>query len=535
VNRFALLLDALALTPARSGKIRLLKDYFTTTSDPDRGYALAALTDGLRFRSAKPATIRALVESRVDATLFALSYDYVGDLAETAALIWPSGKVMAESTPLDYIPPDNDAIPSLTEVVLGLERTDRRAVTDLLAGWLDRLDPGGRYALLKLLTGGLRVGISARLAKTALAEWGGRSVNDLEELWHGLEPPYTGLFAWLEGRGDKPKAATALGFRPFMLANPLQDRDLSALDPSRYCAEWKWDGIRVQLAASHGEAHLYSRGGEEIGAAFPDLLRVVHFEAVLDGELLVVRDGAVAPFSHLQQRLNRKTVTPKLRSDYPAFLRLYDLLSEEGEDLRPLPFSQRRVRLETWFARIRPERMDISPLVRFDSWDALRDHRARARTNGIEGLMLKRADSPYVPGRPLGLWFKWKRDALTVDTVLMYAQRGHGKRSSYYSDYTFGVWTGDELVPVGKAYSGFTDKELAHLDRWVRAHTQQTFGPVRAVMPGLVLEVAFDSVHRSKRHKSGLAMRFPRIHRIRWDKPIAEADRLETLETLLDV
>lgn len=537
MNRFARLLEALALTPGRTGKLRHLQAFFASTPDPERGYALAALTDALTFRAAKPAMLRALVTTRVDPILFALSYDYVGDLAETAALIWQHADPKAEETqsaPLGHSATTCSEAPSLTQVVETLQSAGRSEVPALLAGWLDRLNAEGRYALLKLLTGALRVGVSARLAKTALAGWSGQPLETLEELWHGLTPPYPELFAWLEGRGPKPEGLQALGFRPFMLANPLDDTELDKLDPSQFHAEWKWDGIRVQLAAAAGETRLYSRGGEEIGDAFLDLLAGVQFDAVLDGELLVLRHGTVAPFSDLQQRLNRKTVTAKLQADYPVFLRLYDLLAEDEQDLRPLPFQERRRRLAAWFDRHRPERMDLSPLVPFDHWETLRDLRAGARAQGIEGLMLKRTDSSYVPGRPMGLWFKWKRAALTVDTVLMYAQRGHGKRSSFYSDYTFGVWRDDALVPVGKAYSGFTDAELTRLDRWVRAHTRQSFGPVREVAPELVLEVAFDSVHLSKRHKSGLAMRFPRIHRIRWDKPAQEADRLASLERLVD-
>ena len=318
-----------------------------------------------------------------------------------------------------------------------------------------------------------------------------------------------------------------------MLAQPLDEAELDRLDPAAYRAEWKWDGIRAQFVGRGGERRLYSRSGDDIGAAFPDLLAVLNEEVVLDGELLVLRDGAVAPFNDLQQRLNRKLATPKLMAEYPAWLRLYDMLEGAGEDLRARPFDERRRRLETWYrAKPRPQ-LDISPLLPFADWDALRRLREGAREAGIEGLMLKRGDSPYVSGRPKGPWFKWKRDALTVDAVLMYAQRGHGKRSSFYSDYTFGVWSDGGLVPVGKAYFGFTDEELRRLDRWVRDHTVERFGPVRAVAPLLVLEIAFDAIQRSTRHKSGLAMRFPRVHRIRWEKPAAEADRLPSLEKLV--
>ncbi|HYH38496.1 MAG TPA: cisplatin damage response ATP-dependent DNA ligase [Azospirillum sp.] len=522
MNRFAALIDSLVFTPSRNGKMRLLADHFAHTPDPDRGWALAALTGTLVFHEAKPAAIRQLVLSRVDPDLFAWSYDYVGDLAETAALIWPERHPRANSLP-----------PSLSEVVDALRAARRAEVMGLIEGWMDTLDASGRFALLKLITGSLRIGVSARLAKTALAEWGRLNVDDIEECWHGLTPPYEPLFAWLEGRAERPSEGLGTGFRPLMLAHPLEEEDMAGLDAAAYCAEWKWDGIRVQLVARGGERRIYSRTGDELSGAFPDLADHMSFDAVLDGELLVVRDGVVAPFNDLQQRLNRKQVTAKMLQEYPAFVRLYDMLFDGAEDLRPLGFLERRARLERWCAEVRPRRMDLSPLVPFAGWDELKALREGAREAGIEGLMLKRCDSPYTAGRPKGPWFKWKRGALTLDTVLMYAQRGHGKRSSYYSDFTFGAWRGDELVPVGKAYFGFTDAELVELDRWVRNHTTRRYGPVREVAPGLVLEVAFDSVHRSGRHKSGLAMRFPRVHRIRWDKPAQEADRLETLERMV--
>jgi DNA ligase-1 len=291
--------------------------------------------------------------------------------------------------------------------------------------------------------------------------------------------------------------------------------------------------------ATRDGRRLFSRGADDISAAFPEIVQAMNFRAVLDGELLVMRDGAegktVAPFADLQQRLNRKAPGAKMLKDFPAGVRLYDILFDEREDLRSLPFDARRARLEQWYAATQPARMDLSELIRADSIEELSAIRDGARAAAIEGLMLKRGDSLYLPGRPKGLWWKWKRDPLTIDAVLMYAQRGHGKRSSYYSDYTFGLWREDgELVPVGKAYFGFTDRELAFLDRWIRDHTTARFGPVREVERGMVLEVAFDAVQLSNRHKSGVALRFPRIARIRTDKPAAEADRLEALLRLVE-
>lgn len=526
MKAFAALLGGLVFMPSRNGKLRLLQRYFASTADPDRGYALAALTGGLDLGVAKPATIRGLVETRVDPALFGWSYDFVGDLAETASLIWPG-------------PSEPTAALRVSEVVETLSAAGRSEVPGLVERWLDQLDADGRYALLKLITGGLRVGVSSRLAKLALAGYGGQPVEQIEELWHGLEPPYGDLFAWLDGSAPAPDVSDRITFRPLMLANPLDEPDLASMDPAAYAAEWKWDGIRVQLAARQGRGRIFSRTGDEIGAAFPDIAETLSFDAVLDGELLVCRGGAVAPFNDLQQRLGRKTVSTAMLRKHPAHVRLYDILFDEGEDLRDLPFDDRRARLEAWYTRSKPPRMDLSPKVGFENWEELAALRAGARAGGIEGLMLKRRDSVYVAGRPKGPWFKWKRDALTADCVVMYAQRGHGRRSSFFSDYTFGCWRlGDdgavELVPVGKAYFGFTDEELAQLDRWVRNNTTDRFGPVRAVTPKLVFEVAFDSVHRSSRHKSGMAMRFPRVHRIRWDKPAREADRLETLLAMIE-
>jgi DNA ligase-1 len=519
VIAFAGLLERLAFTPARNTRIALLVEWFSTQPDPDRGFGLAAIVGALDFRAAKPAMVRELVAARTDATLFALSYDYVGDLAETVALMWPGAR--------------HGEPPTLAEVVATLRTTPKARLPGILAGWLDTLDPSARLALLKLITGGLRVGVSGRLAKLALAEWSGTAVEAIEEVWHGLAPPYEPLFAWLAGQGPRPDPGARPSFRPLMLANPLEETDIAALDPAAFRAEWKWDGIRVQLVAGPGGRAVFSRGGEEISAAFPDIAGALEFHAVLDGELLVVRDGEVAPFGDLQQRLNRKQVTPKMLREQPAHVRLYDILFDGGDDLRAEPFHARRARLEAWWQRTRPPRMDLSPLIPFASWDELAAIRAGAREAAIEGLMLKRADSAYLQGRPKGFWFKWKRAALTIDAVLMYAQRGHGKRSSFYSDYTFGLWRVSELVPVGKAYSGFTDEELRWLDKFVRDHTTERFGPVRAVEPKLVLEVAFDAAQASGRHRSGVALRFPRISRLRPDKPAAEADRLETLLRLI--
>jgi DNA ligase-1 len=609
MNRFAELLDRLAYEPGRNNKLRLITSYFRAVEDPDRGYALAAITGALSFKFAKPGLIRDLIASRTDPVLFALSYDYVGDLSETVALMWPkavdsrdasfptpppqpspaggegvlpqpeqsprqtsnaAAPTLSAPSPLagerrsggyrgrdanDHHPHghNNPPPPTLTEVVTTLRTLGKTELPKQLTRWLDELDETGRWALLKLVTGAMRIGVSARLAKTAAAALGDKEPHDIELMWPGLTPPYLDLFAWLEGRAEKPVNLDPAPFRPVMLAHAIEDTDFANLDAGDFIAEWKWDGIRVQAvsgrdATGNLTARLYSRTGEDITKSFPDLTPSMHLPGAIDGELLVLREGRVQSFNVLQQRLNRKVVSPKLIKEYPIHLRAYDLLADDETDLRELPFAERRTRLEAFIAKLDDARIDLSPTIAFDSWAALRAARADPVQAGagedaeaVEGVMLKRRDAAYLPGRPKGQWWKWKRDPHIIDAVLMYAQRGHGKRSSYYSDYTFGVWTsgenGDELVPVGKAYFGFTDEELLQIDRFVRRNTTEKFGPVRHVVhepdQGLVLEVAFEGLARSPRHKSGVAMRFPRISRLRWDKPPREADRLETLERML--
>ncbi|AKH43358.1 DNA ligase-1 [Altererythrobacter atlanticus] len=529
MEEFAALVDALVFMRSRNGKLALIADYLRQTPDPDRGWALAGLTGELDFPAVKAGTVRKLMAERVDPALWSLSRDFVGDTAETASLLWPdpSGEVA---------PP-----PTVSEAVELLQGMTRASVMEELPRLFDRLSPEARYALIKLATGGMRMGVSARLAKLAFAQAFDVTVEDVEEYWHALSPPFAELFAWAAQGADPPDTANMPLFRPFMLAHPLEEEEL---DLQHYVAEWKWDGIRVQLAHAGGETRLYSRSGDDITGSFPEMADALRIPAVLDGELLVRgshqggEEGGAASFNALQQRLGRKTVPKKMLAELPAFVRLYDVLLLDGEDLRESPWHQRREQLETLMQRLPEDRFDISQMVPADDFAQLARLREGARDDSIEGLMLKRRDAPYVAGRKTGLWYKWKRDPLLVDCVLMYAQRGNGKRSSFYSDYTFGCWDGDpdegaDLLPVGKAYSGFTDEELKLLDRHVRQNTVNRFGPVRETDKSLVFEVAFDSVHLSKRHKSGLAMRFPRIHRIRWDKPAHEADRIHALRDLI--
>ncbi len=514
---FAALLENLVLTPARNQKLAHMVQYFKDAPDPDRGYALAVLTGTMSFKNVKSAFLKNIVLEKVDPVLFAMSYDYVGDLAETIALIWP-----------DH---DEGSLPSLSELVLELRDLPAKQLPGLIATYLSRATPSQRWAIIKLATGNLRVGVSERLAKTALASFGKKSLEDIERIWHGLQSPYLDLFAWLEDKGPIPEIHRHKVFHPMMLSNPIDEqKDFAAMKPEDYQAEWKWDGIRVQLVLGEDEKRIFSRTGDDITQSFPDLADTLKGIGVLDGELLVGTDFKPLSFNALQQRLNRKAVSLKLMGEYPSFVHLYDILFDGNEDVRDLPLEKRRERLENWVSQTDNQRLDISGIIPFENWDELAKIRIQgAEEEGHEGIMLKHKNSAYIAGRPKGPWYKWKRDPRLIDAVLMYAQRGHGKRSSFYSDYTFGVWKGNEIVPVGKAYSGFTDEELVKLDKWVRNNTVNRFGPVREVKKELVFEVAFDSAQESTRHRSGVALRFPRINRLRWDKPAQEADTLENV------
>ena len=522
MRAFSELLDRLIYTRSRNGKLALISQYLQNAPDPDRGWILAALTGEMDFPAVKISAVRKMAGERVDEILFKLSRDFVGDTAETVALIWPERET-AETE-----------MPSVDRVVHILSETSRARAPSVLADLMDRLDPNGRFALLKFATGAMRIGVSARLAKTAFAQAFNMNVDDVEEVWHALKPPYAELFDWAEGRTDKPDLSGIPFFRPFMLAHPLEEREVDLAD---YAAEWKWDGIRIQIACVGGETRLYSRGGDDITTAFPEVAEGFDRDGVVDGELLVRGDfqgGEAASFNALQQRLGRKKVSAKMIAEYPAFVRLYDILLDGAVDVREREWHQRRIALEAYVPKLNDQFFDISTILDADSFEHLAEIRKGARDAAIEGVMLKRKDSPYIAGRKTGLWYKWKRDPLIADCVMMYAQRGSGKRSSFYSDYTFGCWTDDgELYPVGKAYFGFTDDELKILDRFVRQNTLNRFGPVREVEKTMVLEVAFDSIHESKRHKSGLAMRFPRISRIRTDKPAEEADLVATLKSMV--
>ena len=524
MEAFSELLEQLYFTSSNNAKAALIIDYLKRTPDPDRGWAIAAMAGTLRFDFFKRNTVKQLMLERIDPVLFNLSYDYVGEMSETVAHLWP-GQTDAPS----------QGLPSLGELVEQFSTAGRQQVKPLLAEYLDQMSAAQRWSLIKLGTRGLRIGVSARSMKQILARYGQTQVEEIEALWHGVSAPYTELLAWLEGRADKPDISEEVTFHPVMLSHPLDEKTLTAIEPAEWQIEHKYDGIRVQLVSTANGKALFSRTGDDISQSFPDLLEDIHEHCVLDGELLIMHGTQVDTFNQLQQRLNKKKPAKKLIDSLPAGLMVYDILADAEQSLTALPLAARREHLQRFIENSASDRLHLSAVLPANSAEQLRERYNQASDDtAVEGLMLKRTDSHYVPGRPKGLWYKWKREPKLVDAVIMYAQRGHGKRSSFYSDFTFGAWQDDTLLPIGKAYSGFTDEELKKLDNWVRRNTVGRFGPVREVAKALVIEVAFDAVHPSTRHKSGIALRFPRFHRIRWDKPANEADTLETVKSLME-
>lgn len=575
MEAFSHLLEQLYFTSGNKAKAQLIADYIANTPDPDRGWAIAAMAGTLRFDFFKRNTVKKLITEHSDPALFAMSYDYVGEVSETVAHLWPYSK------PTDFLP-------SLTEVVETFASVSKQKVSDTLANYLTVMTPAQRWALLKLGTRGLRIGVSARSIKQILADYGDKDIKEIETLWHAVHPPYVDMLRWLEGKAEKPDIENAVTFHPVMLSHPIEESDIEAFTENTWQIENKYDGIRVQLVVKSSKAFndrsidsdganedepekaLFSRTGDDISHSFPDLLESVSGNMVLDGELLVIHnvehdndlsEGSTAQvittknttcgksdlqassmvqpdvdtFNALQQRLNKKKPSKALQSSAPVGLIVYDALVLDGKDLTEQTLKTRRQALERWFNKTDNKRLFLSQTLTATSPESLRQlHTDVCQNRAVEGLMIKRLDSKYIPGRPKGKWFKWKRDPLVVDAVMMYAQRGHGKRSSFYSDFTFGTWEDNQLLPIGKAYSGFTDEELKKLDNWVRRNAVGRFGPVREVKKELVLEVAFDAVHPSSRHKSGVALRFPRIHRIRWDKPANEADTLANVKALIE-
>ena len=532
MKAFAALYQRLDRSTATGDKRAALIDYFRSAPAHDGAWALYLLSGGkvggARRRIAGSGELRAWLveETGLPAWLVEDSYEQVGDLAETLTLLVDEPAVPAPDRPLvDWI--ERHLLP-----VANLDEAIRRDA--VLAGWRT-LPATQRLVFNKLLTGALRVGVSQRLVQQALAELSGLDIARIAQRMLGEWVPSPSLLSTLLSHEEQPLDRQQP--YPFFLASPLEAAVDTLGAPTDWVLEWKWDGIRLQLLRRRGEVALWSRGEERLDGRFPEIEQAAAAlpdGCVIDGELLAWDADADQPraFTALQTRIQRRKPGPATLRSTPVRVLAYDLLEENGEDLREVPLQQRRARLAALLGGLDDPRIQLSPQVHADDWTHAATLREQARLRGVEGLMIKRAESVYQAGRRRGDWWKWKVDPLTIDAVLLYAQAGHGRRSTLYTDYTFGVWNGDELVPVGKAYSGLDDKEILALDRWIRSNTRERFGPVRSVKAEQVFELGFEAVNVSKRHKSGIAVRFPRILRWRKDKPAAEADHLEQLQAL---
>ncbi|MBK7218491.1 MAG: ATP-dependent DNA ligase [Candidatus Promineofilum sp.] len=540
MRNFSNLYATLDATTRTNDKIAAMRGYFDAASPADAAWAVYFLSGRRPKRLLSPLLLRrwAAELAGVPEWLQEEAYHAVGDSAEAAALLLPDASQAADRPLSAWV----------EGVILPLREKDEAAQrAAVLAAW-DQLDDPGRYVFNKLLTGGFRVGVSQRLLMRALADAAGLPQATIAQRLMGAWEPTPAFYAALVAPDTpgEPDADGALATDPgrpypFFLAYPLESDPATLGDVAEWQAEWKWDGIRAQLIRRGGQTFLWSRGEELVTDRYPEVVAAAEAlpDCVLDGELLAweFAAGRPQPFAALQQRIGRKNLSRKLLDETPVVLLVYDLLEWQGEDWRQRPLAERRAQLEALLAATASEWLPISTVVTADSWDALASLREESRGRGVEGLMLKRLSSPYRVGRRRGDWWKWKIDPYTIDAVLIYAQRGSGRRAGLYTDYTFALWRdgedGRELVPFAKAYSGLTDAEIAEVDRFVRANTEDRFGPVRAVRPELVMEMAFESIQASTRHKSGVAVRFPRILRWRRDKGIDDADALETLRAMI--
>jgi DNA ligase-1 len=538
MEAFARLYAELDATTSTHAKLDALKRYFAVAAPADAAWAAYFLAGG-RPRQAVPARVlrqMAIERAGIDDWLFEECYQAVGDLAETIAHVLPPPRTKSSAGLAEWI----------EQRLLPLRGMPPDEIGERLAGYWDELDWSGRFLLTKLIGGGFRVGVSRLSVIRALAEVAGVEPKAVAQRIVG----YTGIaaipsaasFSALIASGPDGVSDAGQPY-PFFLAHQLNDAPDTLGPVDQWMVEWKWDGIRGQLVKRAGAIWLWSRGEELVTERFPEfhaLQARIPDGTVIDGEIVVWKDGRVRPFAALQTRIGRKSLPAKILAEAPAALLAYDLLEENGADLRTLPQHERRARLELLVPSIGDEHLQISPLLSLPTWDAYARLRAESRSRGVEGFMLKRRDARYGVGRTKesGTWWKWKIDPMTIDAVLIYAQRGHGRRASLYTDYTFAVWSeeaegGRRLIPFAKAYSGLSDEEIKEVDAIIRKTTIEKFGPVRSVTPTLVFELGFEGIARSPRHKSGIAVRFPRILRRRIDKPVDEADTLDNLNALL--
>ncbi|MFK7881410.1 ATP-dependent DNA ligase [Roseobacter sp.] len=531
MKRFAALFNAIDQSTKTTVKVSALADYFKDAPEQDRMWTMALFSGRRPKRAVTTTKLRewAAEAAGIPLWLFEESYPIVGDLAESIALVLPPNETTSHQSLNYWI----NALRDLSQQ----EETARK--TFVLQTWSE-LGGTERFVFNKLITGGFRMGVSQKLMTRALSRATSKPEAELaHRLMGNWHPDETTWHALVEAEDSSADASRPY---PFYLAYALDGVPEDLGETSEWRAEWKWDGIRGQLILRDGQHFVWSRGEELMTDRFPELARAVDFlppGTVLDGELLVWHPGADGPdnFNALQKRIGRKTVPKKLLNEAPVTLHAYDILEWGGQDLREKPFSERRAQLETACASLPPADAPVrlSPQLIFENWTDLAEVRRGAREENAEGLMLKRADSPYRVGRKKGDWWKWKLDPLTLDAVMIYAQAGHGRRANLFTDFTFAVWNGNDLVPFTKAYSGLTDAEFREITKWVRKNTVQRFGPVRQVTPHHVFEIAFEGIQASTRHKSGVALRFPRMSRWRQDKPLQEANTLDDLKQMLAV
>lgn len=522
MKNFAALIHALEISNKTNDKINAIIEYLSVAADADKLWLIALFTGRRPKRPVKTTLIRqwALEITGLPEWLFLESYSNVGDLGETISLILPGPQYRIEKSIAQWM-----------QELTGLHnKTEEEKKAYVLEAW-DGLDYNERFIFNKLIGGGFRVGVSYKLLVNALAKFTGeeesRIMHSIMGNWNPLETDYTALVA---GGADYSKPY------PFCLAYPI-DKPVEELGPpGEWQAEWKWDGIRGQIVKRGNELFIWSRGEELVTPQFPELQLLMEYlpdGVVIDGEILAVKDGQVLSFSHLQKRLNRKTISRKLLQETPAGFYAYDLLEWKGEDIREQPFTERRQLLEQVVAHIPFGYVLLSPVVQFSEWKQLEALREEARDVNSEGLMLKAKNSVYHAGRKKGDWWKWKISPLSIDAVLIYGQKGSGRRSAFYTDYTFAVKSGNQLVTIAKAYSGLTDKEIKEVDRFIKNNSIEKFGPVRTVKPELVFEIGFEGIAESNRHKAGVALRFPRILRWRKDKTADEINTIEDLKEML--
>lgn len=547
MKRFAALYSALDETTKTNEKVAAMVAYFREAEPTDAAWAIHFLTGRRLKRLIQSGKLRAWAAEAAGLPewLFGESYDAVGDLAETIALVLPDRSSEAQGSLAFWV--ENQVAP--------LAKADEETQKTLVIGAWNVLGRSERFVFNKLITGAFRVGVSQELVVRALAQVGDLPAPTISHRLMGEWEPTPAFYESLfhEGSGETQVSRPY----PFMLAHALEADPTTLGEPDEWLIEWKWDGIRAQVIRRDGQTFVWSRGEELIGDRFPEIAEIGEKLAdgtVLDGEILAFRDGNPLPFMELQKRIGRKTLTKKILSEVPVVLVAFDLLEQGGEDIREKPTSERREKLEALVESFnettpldapavaplfaddetdQPSRLLVATKLKATTWEDFGALRAAAREHNVEGLMIKRLDAPYLVGRKRGLWWKWKIEPLTVDAVLVYAQAGSGKRASLFTDYTFAVWDEEKLVPFAKAYSGLTDEEIGRVDNWVRRNTKEKFGPVRTVEPELVMELAFEGIQLSSRHKSGIAVRFPRILRWRHDKLPKDADRLEDIRKLV--